>query len=115
LLEIVGWWSDNQFQTMHLRMASASTHVCCVTGAVAAAAVFPMQVCAMRMPVDMLMIWLPQILEGMLIWADDSKNKFRLKVRQLKQPECVDIKELLHHHWLLHNHAALLASQTGVS
>jgi ribosomal RNA-processing protein 12 len=35
------------------------------------------------MPVDMLMIWLPQILEGMLIWADDSKNKFRLKVERV--------------------------------
>ncbi|WIA12282.1 hypothetical protein OEZ85_012341 [Tetradesmus obliquus] len=39
------------------------------------------KVCAMRMPVDLLMIWLPQILEGMLLWADDSKNKFRLKIR----------------------------------
>ena len=38
------------------------------------------QVCAMRMPVDMLLVWLPQMLEGTLIWADDSKNKFRLKV-----------------------------------
>jgi hypothetical protein len=34
----------------------------------------------MRMPVDMLLQWLPQIMEGMLIWSDDSKNKFRLKV-----------------------------------
>lgn len=34
----------------------------------------------MRMPVDLLLVWLPQMLEGMLIWADDSKNKFRLKV-----------------------------------
>ncbi|KAF8071289.1 uhpC [Scenedesmus sp. PABB004] len=39
------------------------------------------KVCAMRMPVDMLLVWLPQLLEGMLIWADDSKNKFRLKIR----------------------------------
>ncbi|WIA32410.1 hypothetical protein OEZ86_003236 [Tetradesmus obliquus] len=39
------------------------------------------KVCATRMPVDLLMIWLPQILEGMLLWADDSKNKFRLKIR----------------------------------
>jgi hypothetical protein len=38
------------------------------------------QVCAMRMPADLLMVWLPQLLEGMLLWADDSKNKFRLKV-----------------------------------
>lgn len=34
----------------------------------------------MRMPVDMLLQWLPQMMEGMLIWSDDSKNKFRLKV-----------------------------------
>jgi hypothetical protein len=39
-----------------------------------------LQVCAMRMPVDMLLQWLPQMMEGMLIWSDDSKNKFRLKV-----------------------------------
>lgn len=42
-----------------------------------------LQVCAMRMPVDMLLQWMPQIMEGMLIWSDDSKNKFRLKVRRL--------------------------------
>jgi hypothetical protein len=32
--------------------------------------------------VDQLEPWLPQMMEGMLIWADDSKNKFRLKVWQ---------------------------------
>jgi ribosomal RNA-processing protein 12 len=67
-------------------MASASTH-----DELLVLLLLSLQVCAMRMPVDMLMIWLPQILEGMLIWADDSKNKFRLKVRQMQQPECVDI------------------------
>eukprot|EP00878_Enallax_costatus_P038953 GHUV01044457.1.p1 GENE.GHUV01044457.1~~GHUV01044457.1.p1 ORF type:complete len:407 (+),score=82.08 GHUV01044457.1:595-1815(+) len=43
------------------------------------------QVCAMRMPVDMLLVWLPQMLEGMLIWADDSKNKFKLKIRVIME------------------------------
>lgn len=50
------------------------------TSAAAAAAAAVMQVCAMRMPVDLLLQWMPQIMEGMLIWSDDSKNKFRLKV-----------------------------------
>ena len=48
--------------------------VCCVC--------FPgFQVCAMRLPVELLLPWLGPIQEGMLLWADDSKNKFRLKVR----------------------------------
>jgi ribosomal RNA-processing protein 12 len=47
---------------------------------VLSAVVLLLQVCAMRMPVDMLLQWLPQMMEGMLIWSDDSKNKFRLKV-----------------------------------
>ncbi len=34
----------------------------------------------MRLPVDMLLPQLGAILEGMLIWAEDSKNKFKLKV-----------------------------------
>jgi hypothetical protein len=39
------------------------------------------QVCAMRLPVDVLLPWLGPMQEGMLLWAEDSKNKFKLKVR----------------------------------
>eukprot|EP00798_Chlamydomonas_sp_ICE-L_P031076 gene31076-6203_t len=39
------------------------------------------KVCAMRMPAEMLMTMLGEILEGVLIWCNDSKNKFKLKVR----------------------------------
>ncbi|KAK9815144.1 hypothetical protein WJX73_008694 [Symbiochloris irregularis] len=39
------------------------------------------KVCAMRLPVDQLEPQLKPMLEGLLIWAEDSKNKFRLKVR----------------------------------
>ncbi|KAG2424708.1 hypothetical protein HXX76_014284 [Chlamydomonas incerta] len=39
------------------------------------------KVCAMRLPVELLTPQLGPILEGMLIWAEDSKNKFKLKVR----------------------------------
>ncbi|EFJ51860.1 hypothetical protein VOLCADRAFT_87463 [Volvox carteri f. nagariensis] len=39
------------------------------------------KVCAMRLPVDLLLPHLKPILEGMLVWAEDSKNKFKLKVR----------------------------------
>ena len=35
----------------------------------------------MRMPVDVLLPWLGPMQEGMLLWAEDSKNKFKLKVR----------------------------------
>lgn len=41
-----------------------------------------LQVCALRMPADMLTQHLPTLLEGMLLWAEDSKNKFRQKVIQ---------------------------------
>lgn len=34
----------------------------------------------MRLPVDTLMPFIPQIMEGILLWCEDSKNKFRLKV-----------------------------------
>ena len=34
----------------------------------------------MRLPVYDLTGFLPQILEGILLWAEDSKNKFRAKV-----------------------------------
>jgi hypothetical protein len=39
------------------------------------------QVLAVRMPVDLLRPHLGPILEGVLLWAADSKNKFKLKVR----------------------------------
>ncbi|GIL82209.1 hypothetical protein Vretifemale_11129 [Volvox reticuliferus] len=39
------------------------------------------KVCAMRLPVEILLSHLGPILEGMLVWAGDSKNKFKLKVR----------------------------------
>ena len=39
-----------------------------------------LQVCAIRMPTDLLAANLPGLLEGMLLWASDSKNKFRQKV-----------------------------------
>ena len=39
------------------------------------------QVCAVRLPVDVLDQHMAQILEGLLLWSEDSKNKFRLKVQ----------------------------------
>ena len=39
------------------------------------------QVVAMRLPLEALSPHLPAILEGVLLWAADSKNKFKLKVR----------------------------------
>ena len=38
------------------------------------------QVCAMRLPADVLEQHLRLILEGLLLWSEDSKNKFKLKV-----------------------------------
>lgn len=35
----------------------------------------------MRLPTEDLRTFVPAILEGTLLWAEDSKNKFRLKVR----------------------------------
>jgi hypothetical protein len=37
----------------------------------------------MRLPVEALQPQLGPILEGVLLWAADSKNKFKLKVRRL--------------------------------
>ena len=34
----------------------------------------------MQLPTEELRRFLPAILEGVLLWAEDSKNKFRLKV-----------------------------------
>jgi len=39
------------------------------------------KVIAMRLPVDELTSYLRPMLEGMLIWAGDTKNRFKLKVR----------------------------------
>ena len=39
-----------------------------------------MQVCAMRLPAEVLEQHLRLILEGLLLWSEDSKNKFKLKV-----------------------------------
>ncbi len=41
------------------------------------------QVCAMRLPVEVLQAHMAAMLEGLLLWSEDSKNKFRLKVRVL--------------------------------
>ena len=40
-----------------------------------------LKVAVMRLDSDTLREYTPKILEGTLIWAEDSKNKFRLKVR----------------------------------
>ena len=40
------------------------------------------QVVAMRLPLEALLPHLPAILEGVLLWAADSKNKFKLKARR---------------------------------
>lgn len=40
----------------------------------------PAQVVVMRLPVEQLAPFIPQIMEGILLWCEDSKNKFRLKV-----------------------------------
>lgn len=39
----------------------------------------------MRLPVAELVTFLPSICEGILLWAEDSKNKFRLKVRVIME------------------------------
>ena len=38
------------------------------------------QVVSLRLPAEFVARFLPQILEGILLWAEDSKNKFRAKV-----------------------------------
>ena len=35
----------------------------------------------MKLPPEMLQQHMKDILEGLLLWGDDPKNKFRLKVR----------------------------------
>ncbi|CAG9462050.1 unnamed protein product [Pedinophyceae sp. YPF-701] len=41
------------------------------------------KVLAMRLPVDDLRAHTPAILDGILLWQDDTKNRFRLKVRTI--------------------------------
>ncbi|GBF99810.1 hypothetical protein Rsub_12563 [Raphidocelis subcapitata] len=41
------------------------------------------KVAAMRLPAETLTAQLPSILEGLLLWSDDSKNRFRLKTRAI--------------------------------
>lgn len=41
------------------------------------------QVCSMRVPVPLLTPHLATIIEGVLLWAEDTKNRFKLKVRHL--------------------------------
>ena len=36
---------------------------------------------------EQLTTFLPEILEGILLWAEDSKNKFRAKVLCLQEPQ----------------------------
>jgi ribosomal RNA-processing protein 12 len=43
----------------------------------------PQQVVAVVLPLEQLQPFLPQILEGLLLWCEDSKNKFKLKVRSI--------------------------------
>jgi ribosomal RNA-processing protein 12 len=43
-----------------------------------------MQVCVMSLPTEILEQHLRQILEGLLLWSEDSKNKFKLKVALLE-------------------------------
>ena len=40
-----------------------------------------MQVCVIKLPAEVLQDHLESILEGILLWSQDSKNKFRLKVQ----------------------------------
>jgi ribosomal RNA-processing protein 12 len=47
-----------------------------------------LKVAAMRVPVELLTPHLPIIIEGVLLWAEDSKNKFRFKIRKLLQYLC---------------------------
>ena len=46
------------------------------------------KVCAARLPADVLRKHLPQLLEGMLLWSDDSRNRFRLRVRAVVERLC---------------------------
>ena len=47
-----------------------------------------LKVAAVRLPADVLQQHLATIIEGLLIWAQDSKNKFKMKVRRLLERLC---------------------------
>lgn len=47
-----------------------------------------LRVVALRVPVDLVAPHLALIIEGVLVWAEDSKNKFKLKVRRLIERLC---------------------------
>lgn len=47
-----------------------------------------LKVVALRVPVDLVSPHLPLIVNGVLVWAKDSKNKFKLKVRRLIERLC---------------------------
>eukprot|EP00892_Ulva_mutabilis_P007664 jgi/Ulvmu1/526/UM001_0534.1 len=47
-----------------------------------------LKVVALRVPVDLVTPHLPLIITGVLVWAEDSKNKFKLKVRRLVERLC---------------------------
>jgi ribosomal RNA-processing protein 12 len=47
-----------------------------------------LKVASVRLPADVLQQHLPTIIEGLLIWAQDSKNKFKMKVRRLLERLC---------------------------
>jgi len=46
------------------------------------------KVCASRLPADVLAPLLPTLLEGVLLWSDDSRNRFRLRVRAVVERLC---------------------------
>ena len=56
------------------------------------------QVCAMRLPADVLEQHLQLILEGLLLWSEDSKNKFKLKVAFLG-PVYFFVLQTQRYHW----------------
>lgn len=47
-----------------------------------------LRVVALRVPADLVTPHLSLITEGVLVWAEDSKNKFKLKVRRLVERLC---------------------------
>lgn len=47
-----------------------------------------LKVAAVRLPVEILQQHMATMIEGLLIWAQDSKNKFKMKVRRLLERLC---------------------------
>ena len=52
----------------------------------------------MRLPADVLEQHLQLILEGLLLWSEDSKNKFKLKVAFLG-PVYFFVLQTQRYHW----------------